>query len=232
MIVSITQPAYLPWAGYFDRIARSDLHIVLDSVPLQRGSRDRFTNRNRIRTPQGSQWLTIPVRTPSGQQPLIRDVVIDSSQRWQARHLGALVANYSRSAYFGEHAEWFESFYQHRWTRLTDVIEFSTGYLLDVLGIATRRITSSDLRAQGAKSECLLALCQEVGADVYLSGALGREYLDTAAFEEAGISIEYHEYNTPAYVQAFPGFVPNLSVVDLIANHGEMSNSILQGNTA
>jgi hypothetical protein len=232
MIVSIAQPAYLPWPGYFDRIARSDLHIVLDSVPIQRGNRDRFTNRNRIRTPAGSQWLTVPVRKPGGEQPLITEVMVDDSQRWQARHWGALIANYGQAASWGEHADWFEAFYRRPWVRLVDALECSTAYLLEVLGVGTRCIASSGLTAAGAKSDYILALCQEVAADVYLSGPLGRGYLDASAFERAGISIEYHDYAAPTYVQAFPGFVANLSAVDLIANHGARSRSILWGGPA
>ena len=232
MIVSISQPAYLPWPGYFDRIARSDLHIVLDSVPIQRGNRDRFTNRNKIRTPQGSQWLTVPLRKLSGQQPLIRDVLVDDSWHWQARHWGMLLAHYSRASHFADYSGWFEEFYDKKWTSLVDLLGYSTSFLLGVLGIHTRRISSSALKAHGAKSEYILALCREVGADVYLSGPQGREYLDIGSFESSGISIEYHDYVTPVYRQAFDGFVPNLSVVDLIANAGPMSLSILRRNAA
>lgn len=231
MIVSISQPAYLPWLGYFSRIARSDLAIVLDSVMLERGSKTRFTNRNKIRIPSGWTWLTVPVKTAGLGQPLICDVELDTTQRWAEKHFRAIHQNYSHAPYFGAHHDWLESFYRKSWTFLAPMLNESTSYLLKTLRIDTPLLFSSKMPVTGQKSQLILNLCKHVGADTYLSGPLGRDYLDLEAFAAAGVNLLFDDYAHPTYPQLHGGFAPYMSTIDLLFNCGHDSLRILQSGT-
>ena len=116
MIVSIMQPAYMPWLGYFDRIARSDVHVVLNDVTMDKNSKTKFANRNKIRTQQGWAWLTVPVKSFSqSSKVLINEIEIVSDNNWRKKHLKALHFNYSSSVYYSDYFAYFESFYKEKW---------------------------------------------------------------------------------------------------------------------
>jgi len=228
MIVSIAQPAYIPWLGYFDRISKSDIHIVLDNVMMDGSSKTKFANRNKIRTPNGWSWLTVPLRAVSrSDEKAISDLEITSGMNWPEKHWKTMQSNYSRSAYYSNYSDYFKSFYQQTWIYLAPMLEESTRFLLQELGIQTQQLKSSKLSPRSKKSDLILELCLIVGATTYLSGPLGRDYLDVDAFEKAGIDLKYHDYIHPSYDQCFDGFVPYMSVVDLLFNHGEKSLEIL-----
>jgi hypothetical protein len=229
MIVSINQPAYLPWLGYWDRIARSDLHIVLDHVQFEKNS---FTNRNKVRTREGWTWLTVPLRTSgSFGQLAINTVEIVPGAPWAKKHMRTLQESYARAPHFAAHAAFVERVYgkSEPWTHLGPVLREMTSYFMDALGIRTRLVYSSDLDVAGTKSDLVLNLCRHVGARTYLSGALGKQYLDEAAFAAAGIEVRYQDYQHPRYPQVFPEFEPYMGVVDLLFNCGPRSLDVLTG---
>lgn len=228
MIVSISQPAYIPWLGYFDRIHKSDVAVVLDSVMLERSSKTRFTNRNKIKTEQGWTWLTIPVKTAGLGQPLIRDVLVDNDQDWCQKHWRTIKHSYSKSPFFQDHYGWFEQFYSKRWISLNDLLETTTGYLLRSLGITTPTVSSTNLSAIGQKADLILNICKELGATKYISGPFGREYLNLSSFDAAGIEVIFHDYEHPQYKQTYGGFQPFMSTIDLLFNHGPKSLEILK----
>jgi hypothetical protein len=231
MIISINQPAYLPWLGYFDRIAKSDLSIVLDNVQIERNTSTSFTNRNKIKTIQKWTWLTVPIKTSKVNSLNINDIEIDYCQNWQKKHFLSLVHSYSRTPYFANHKDWFDSFYQKSFPLLTPMLRESTDYILKTLNIHTPLVYSSDLQVEGQKSDLILNLCQKVGATVYLSGPFGRDYLDVASFQSAGIELSFHDYQHPTYNQIHGQFEPYMSVVDLLFNCGSDSLQILQSDT-
>jgi len=225
MIVSINQPAYLPWLGYFDRIAKSDLHIILDHVQFEKNS---VTNRNKVRTATGWSWLSVPVLTKGHFGALAIDQIeIDCMSKWAKKHFTTLQSNYSRSAFYPHYSEYFENLYQQDWLRLAPMMHESTHYLLQQLGIQTPQLRSSELSPEAKKADLILELCIKAGAKTYLSGPFGRDYLDEDAFRKAGIELRYHDYVHPKYDQCFDGFEPYMSVVDLLFNHGEQSLDIL-----
>lgn len=225
MIVSINQPAYLPWLGYFDRIGRSDLHIVLDHVQFEKNG---MINRNRIRTPAGSQMLTVPAHTAGrfGHLP-INEIEISKQSGWARKHWQAVQQNYSKSAYFNTHREFFAATYAGTWRTLHELLRHVTGYLLTSLGIGTQILYSSDLRIKGRKQDLIMRLCHHVGATTYISGPLGRNYLDCELFKDAGIKLLFHDYQHPVYPQCYPGFESHLSIIDLLFNCGADSRTIL-----
>lgn len=231
MILSINQPAYLPWLGYFHRIAISDLHVVLDHVQFEKNS---FTNRNRVCTAQGSTWLTVPVRTKGrfGNLPISR-LEIAADGRWAGKHWATLSQAYARAPHFQEHAEFFRDTFDRRWHLLADLMTHLTSYLLDALRVETRCVRSSELDVRAAKSDLILDVCRTLNATHYLSGPVGRDYLDLNKFEEQGIGVVFHDYRHPTYPQCEPGFQPFMAAVDLLFNCGSDGSDILrQGQEA
>ena len=228
MIVSINQPAYLPWLGYFQRIAVSDLHIVLDHVQFEKNS---FTNRNKIRTHEGWQWLTIPLRTKGQFGSLeISQIEIDTASNWAKKHWSTIRQNYGKSPFFAVHAPFFEETYQQPYLKLNDLLWKTTIYLLEALGIRTPLRRSSEMNPQGHKDELVLDLCQKAGATLYLSGSLGRDYLREQMFTDANIRVNYQDYLHPQYSQIHGEFEPYMAVIDLLFNHGPESLVILTQN--
>lgn len=228
MIVSINQPAYLPWLGYFHRIAISDLHVVLDHVQFEKNS---YTNRNKVRIATGSTWLTVPLATSGRFGSLaINELEIAVGQPWATKHWRTLCQTYGRAPYFKQHAPFFEALYGRPWTHLAPMMEEITAYFLQAFGINTRLVFSSKLQSQGGKDELVLNLCREVGATTYLSGPLGRDYLRPEAFGEAGIALRYHDFTHPVYPQAYPGFEPYMAAIDLLFNCGPLSLEVLYQN--
>lgn len=226
MIVSINQPAYIPWLGYFDRILKSDLHVVLNHVQFEKNS---VTNRNKVRTSQGWTWLTVPLCTKGRFGNLaIQELEVNTSETWESKHWKTFLINYSRTPYFAEYASFFENLYQRKWDKLATLIEEINSHILQMLEIETRLVYSSELVPQGKKADLILELCKKLGATTYLSGPMGRNYLKEESFDSAGIKLQFHDYPHPEYKQAYPGFEPYMSVIDLLFNHGPKSLDILR----
>jgi hypothetical protein len=209
VIVTIMQPAYLPWLGYFHRISLCDLFIVLDHVQIDRNSKTGFAHRNKVRTRDGWCWLTVPLRTKGKHGQLyLNQLEIANDQAWAEKHWATLRQNYARAKFFAQHAAALEGIYALRWELLAQLARELTAYQLDAFGIRTPLRFSSEMGVEGAKDELILNLCRAAGAEVYLSGPFGRDYLRAELFEQAGVRIVFHDYNHPSYPQAHPGFEP------------------------
>lgn len=227
MLCAIHQPQYLPWLGYFDKIDRADVFVLLDDTQFKK---NEWQNRNRIKTSQGWQWLTVPVCHHLGLQ--IREVEPNSKVKWQRKHWQALLSNYGKAPYFREYADRLEAAYHREWANLAELNAFFIGELCDMLGMGAKLITSSTLPGdKGVATEALVNICSAVGADAYLSGAGGHDYVEEGRFQEAGISLSYQDYQHPVYPQLFGDFVSHLSVVDLLLNCGPSSLDVLRHNT-
>jgi hypothetical protein len=226
VIVSIHQPSYLPWLGYFDRIAASDLHVVLDIVQFEKNS---FINRNKIRTAEGWTWLTVPVETGGKFGDLaIERLHITDDPRWARKHRSAINQSYARALHFAQHAAFIDETYAMPWQRLVDLVERINGYLCDAFAIGTRIVKASSLGLTKSKSDLVLEICQKVGASTYLSGALGRDYLDRDAFERANIDVVFQDYRHPVYPQAHGGFEPAMAAIDLLFMCGPEAGKMLR----
>jgi hypothetical protein len=230
MKYSVHQPQYLAWLGFFDKIAKSDVFVVLDQVQYKHRE---YQNRNRIRTKDGWMWLSVPVLYSSG--VLMRDVMIDQARDWRSEHLKSLRSWYARAPYFEKHIGYFESLYAKPWSRLFDLNMDQLGFFLKELGITTRIVLESDLGAGGVKTERIVNIGRALGASTYLSGAGGKDYLDEPAFGAAGLGLEYQHFENPKYAQLFmkdkDDFVGYLSIVDLLFNEGPRSREILRTGT-
>lgn len=223
--VSIHQPGYLPWLGYFEKIASADMHVFLDTVQFEKNS---FDNRNRIRSHTGSIWLTVPVITRGKfGENYLNEAELDVKQPWQNKHWKTLSLNYAKAPYFSKYADFFEETYNNEWKTLLKLNLHLTRYLLNQLGINTELVMASELAVDGKKSDLVLNICKKLEATTYLSGALGKDYLEIENFENNDIEVVFQQYLHPEYKQMFPGFVSHLSIVDLLFNHGPESLNIL-----
>jgi hypothetical protein len=226
VLISIHQPHYLPWLRYFEKIARSDVFILLDDVQYEKNG---FQNRNKIKTPQGWSYLTVPVRKPT-RRP-IAAIEVDDANAWAQQHARALEISYRRAPYFAQYWPALAAHYERPWTHLAALNRALLDLLLEQLQITTRVIASSDLSVQGRGTERLAELCRAVGGDTYLSGAYAVDaYLDPATLQAAGIRLAFQEWRAPVYRQLYPaaGFVPDLSIVDLLFNEGPHAREILE----
>jgi len=226
MILSAHQPAYLPWLGYFDKIAKADVFVYLDSVQFEKNS---FTNRNRIKTPQGPQWLTIPVKMKGHLSNTLRDTEIDLTQPWRARHLKSIAMSYSRAEHFRSGFARLEGLFADQETLLAELCWRQLRFWLDELQIDTRIVRASTLPISDTKSDLVLQLCRHFGAQRYISGALGRDYLVAEDFAAAGIELEFQQFTAAAYPQQWGEFLPNLSIVDAWLNCGPAVSGLLEG---
>lgn len=227
MRAGILQPSYLPWLGYFDQMAQSDVFVIYDDVQYDR---DGWRNRNKIKTPQGWQWLTVPV-TVKG-KPDIRDVEVDNHAGWYQDHAKAIRQNYSRAPFFKDYVTEFEGAYRlGGWPKLINLNLHFLQCLKGILGIRTELVLASTLRCDNPdRVRRLIDLCRRLGADEFLEGSSGRNYLAVDGeklFAAEGITLQYHDYQHPVYPQLYGPFLPFLSVIDLIFNCGPESLSIL-----
>ena len=215
MRCAIVQPSYIPWRGYFDLIRRSDVFVFFDDVQYDRRG---WRNRNRIKTAEGSRWLTIPVHSRGAQiSGLPIHQVTMAGGEWPRQHLETLHRAYRKAPFFETYAEWLERVYAAPPELLADFTIATTVELAGMLGITgTRFLRSSALNVSGRKTERLLAVLRQVGATEYLSGPSARAYIEEQQFEAAGIALEWMEYDYPEYSQLHGAFDPHVSVLDLL----------------
>ena len=236
MIVAIHQPNFLPWLGYFDRMQRADLFILLDHVQFERRN---YQNRTRILLDGSAQWLTVPVQQHA-QTERINDKRIDNpanaEPRWWAyRHWKTLRHAYRAAPYLNDYAPTLRRILESRHERLVDLNLDLLKLVRDALNIRTPMVPSSELSAGGARSQLILNLCQAAGANTYLAGTGGsRDYIDREAFERAGIAIQWQKFNHPQYPQCASdgqacgrSCITGLSAIDLLLNAGPHSRTLL-----
>jgi hypothetical protein len=223
-VAVVLQPSYLPWLGYFAQLKQSDVFVIYDDVQFDKNG---WRNRNRIKTAQGAQWLTVPVLTTGQHRPANRDIAVDNKQAWGKKHLAALRQNYARAPYFAQTIATFEILYGQAWHRLLDLNVACFDAVNQLLGLRREIRFASELGVEGQGAERLIGICHKLEADRFYEGAAGRDYIDDTLFKDAGIAIEYQDYQHPVYPQLHGDFIPFLSVVDLLFNCGPKSLEIL-----
>jgi len=217
MIVAAHQPNYLPWAGYFYKMARCDVFVFLDSVQYSRTS---YTARCSIKRCDGrAGWLSVPVLKKGRYFQNISEVTIDNQRLWQAEHLKTLESCYTRTPHFKEYSWLLDLAYRQKWDNLSLLNRAVIIRMAEHLGIKTKFVNLSELNIDGRSTEMLVSLCRTLKADEYLSGAGGQKYLDREQFRQAGIGLRYTRYQPQPYPQLWGDFVPGLSVMDLLFNY-------------
>jgi len=225
MIVAAHQPQYLPWLGYFDKIDRADIFVLLDNVQFKK---NEWQNRNKIKTAQGWQWLTVPVMYKYPQ--LINEVTINNRVNWQHKQRQAMVSNYRKAPYYDMLEGFFKDIFSSSWQLISQLNIEAVKRLTAILGIDTPLYVASELGDfPQDPDERLIAITKHFGSDAYLAGAGGREYMDLDRYDKSGIKVVFQDFKHPVYSQLFGGFEPFMSVIDLIFNHGDKSLMIIRG---
>jgi len=222
-VISIRQPGYFPYLGFFKKIESVDTFVFLDDVQYARGDWD---NRNKIKTLDGSMWLTIPVLNKS--KEFLNEVKIDNTQNWNYKHKSAIKYNYENAPFFDLYWKDIELILNKKHTKLIELNIELINYFKLVLQIDTEIVFSSDLDITSIGSEKLCGICKELKADTYLSGELGQDYLDLNIFENNDIKVIFEKFQHPTYSQINSKFLPNMSIIDLLFNEGEKAINILR----
>lgn len=215
-VVGILQPSYLPWLGAFDLMAVCDTWVFLDDAQYTR--HPGWRNRNRIKTPKGPEYLTVPVRKAPLGTPIL-SIEIDSAQPWAARHRAKLVRAYEGCRGLPLVLDCVDPVLSAPPARLAPLCTDLTVRLAGALGLGPAFLHASELGIGGRGPERILQICRRLGARTYVNGAAGRALYERERFEEAGIDLVFQEYRHPEYDQPHPPFVSHLSVVDLLVSH-------------
>lgn len=211
------QPNYIPWKGVFDMISRVDTFVFYDDV--QYTARD-WRNRNKIKTAQGTHWISVPVLQDRDQ--LICDAKIDLTAHWQIKHYKAFQSAYKRAPFFDQYEYLLDELYMKQtWQKISDLDVFATKLIAKALGLNPTWVLASELNCQGAKDgEKILKICETLGCDYVLNGPAARAFVNDDMFKAKGIVTEYMTYEYEPYPQRFPPFVHEVTVLDTIFNCG------------
>jgi len=228
MILAVMQPTYLPWLGYFDLIDQSHVFVFHDNVQFEKQS---WQQRNRIKTSQGGQWLSVPVYQSSTQTIIEVSIVqIGTIADWRRKHWKSLATSYQKAPFWSTYGPVLEEVYQRKWEKLSELNIHLIHLFSRWLGLSSRVVRASELPSLPlARAERLVALCKMFEADVYLSPAGSRSYLESdELFQKNGISLVFQQYDHPEYPQLHGGFISHLSVLDLLMNCGPSALEIIR----
>jgi hypothetical protein len=213
----ISQPMLFPWVGLLEQAQLADTYVHYDDVQFSKGG---FLNRVQIKTAQGVQWLTIPIACAHSSTQII-DVQVNRTTGFREKHLRTLRQAYAQAPYRELMLDLVASVYATRSDWLADLTIASVEALWDAFSVRpSLSMRSSGLFVPGTNSERVLTLCQKLGATTYVSGHGGKNYLDHVAFHEAGIDVQYMNYECREYPQLHGIFTPFVSALDLLANLG------------
>jgi len=218
MILSGHQPEYLPYPGFFYKMLKADKFILVDHVQFEKKN---FQNRNKIQIRDGSIWLTVPVITKGKRFQKINEVEINNELPWAENHWKAIMLSYKNTPFFEEHADFFEQLYKKKWVKLVDLNLEIIKYIAEQLEIKKELLLSSDFDFKKNKDELLVEMCQKTNSDTYLSGKGGKAYVSEGLFEENKLNHIFSDFELKEYRQRFKPFAPNMSIIDLLFNHGK-----------
>ena len=225
-VAAIHQPNFLPWLGFFYKWSRSDIFVLYDNVQFVRRG---YINRVKIKTQRGDAWITVPVKQKGNYHQNIGDVEIDNETNWKRKLVGTLTANYSRAPFFKTYLCQLEDILAQEHTHLAQLNTAFLKWAARELGIDVPVVESSSLPdISGASTERLVSVCSAVGASHYLSGFGGQKYQEEELFLERNIQLQVYDFSHPQYSQLWEGFIPGMSVIDLLFNCGEQSSEILK----
>jgi WbqC-like protein family len=224
---AIVQSSYIPWKGYFDLIAYSDVFVLFDDV--QYTKRD-WRSRNQIKTPNGLLWLSIPVQVKGKYFQKISEVEVADSM-WAKNHWNSIRHAYHKARAFEQYESMFMKAYSDAsaMTNLSEINEMFTRLICNCLNLKTEIRRSEEFELQEDKTEKLVGICEQLGANKYVSGPAASSYIDSSKFESKNIELTYFDYsNYPEYDQLYPPFEHTVSVLDLLFNVGMESNNYLK----
>ena len=226
MIVAVHQPQFLPWLGYFHKILIADAFCLLDNVQFKK---NEWQNRNRIKTIQGWQWLTVPVKYRFSEK--INEVEINDAVNWRRKHLESLKYNYRKAPFYHDYVGVLENAYGMEWESISVLNCYLIENVRHALGIQNRPMARSSQMVGLSEdpTQRLVDICRAMGGDTYLSGADGPRYMDMETFRENGIDVMVQDFQHPVYPQQHGEFQSHLSIIDLLFNCGPRSAEIILG---
>jgi hypothetical protein len=223
--VAIHQPQYFPYPGFFHKLSMADVFVIMDDVQYDK----RYTNRNKILNPQGPLELTVPINKAQKFLPNL-SVEINNSIPWREDHWKKILMSYSNAKFFHLYKDYLEALYKKDWPMLFELDLETTKQTMNWLGIKIPVLRGSELNVPGKSTERLVNVCKKLGADTYISGVGGRSYIDEDLFKKSNINLVYQRYSAATYPQRFSDtFVPNLSIIDMLANVGAESMGLIIG---
>ena len=226
-VVVISQPMYFPWVGLFEQVALADVFVHYDNVQLPQGR--SFITRVQIKTANGPQWLSAPVKRGAGQ--LIQDVQLDTETDWQRKHLNALRHAYARSPHLDEMIALVESVHAKAQDSLNELNIAAIETVSDYLGLSTRFVRSSEHPTDSHSTQKLIDYCELHHATQYVTGHGALKYLNHDAFTARGIAVRVMDYQCIEYDQPHGTFTPYVSILDTIACLGRGARDIIQPQT-
>lgn len=218
-VVVIHQPDFMPYMGFFDRLVHSDVYVVLDQVQFEKNSKDKWTNRDQIKTKDGARWITVGVKK-SSRDALINQVELSEEHDWRNRHLNMIKENYRNAPYFYEIYPIIEEIYRYKSDKLVDFNMNALEKVLSILDISIGIVYASSLGVKGHSNQLLINIIKQLDCKYYLSGVGAKAYCDEKLFQEEGIKIMWQDYKHPIYEQQYEGFIPYLSILDVLFNCG------------
>ena len=216
MIISIHQPNYLPYPGFFHKVNHSDVLIVQDVTKFD----ERFSNRNKIISSTEWTWLTVPIKK-NHKDYLLKDVQIFNDLKWNKVHRKKLESAYNKSNFFNKYNTDLNLILEQKWEMLLELNMAIIKKIFDWLKIKTKIVYESEIGIEGEATNRLINICKAVNADVYLSGDMGHDYLNEELFKQNEIELKYQNYTPKQYNQILSReFIPNLSIIDMLSNIG------------
>ena len=224
MKIAIHQANYFPYPGFFHKINQADVFVIQDDIKFV----NKITNRNKIISSSGYTWINVPIK--KGHQSLpIMDVKINNEIPWKKINFKKVCAGYNKAKFFHLYKDFFENLYKKEWNNIFDLNFETIKQVLIWLNIKTKIVIESELDVSGQHTERLVNVCKKLGADTYISGIGGKKYLDEKLFEKNKIILKYQNYAPIRYLQhTSKSFIPNLSIIDLLANVGSESGKLLK----
>jgi hypothetical protein len=225
MVISVNQPYYFPFVGFFYKAYLSDSFVILDDVQFPRGT--TWMTRNRFKNAQGSLWMTVPVIKKGLGLQKINAVRIYHDSRWAKKHLQSLKNAYARSPYFREHLKFLEDLFSTKFEKLIHLNLKIIRYLMQQLQVDTNVVLSSELEICAKGDKLLLEICSKLGASQLLVQKAAKKYIDFNRLSAEGIKLNDFRPRSPVYPQLWGDFIPNLSALDLIFNCGPKAHDIM-----
>ena len=217
---SLRQPCFIPWLGFFHELKASDIHVFLDDVQY---GKDSWNNRNKIRSgpdEEGWSWLTVPVLTKGQSDQKLNTTRVDYTKKWREKHLRTLKYHYAKAPYFDEVFTILKTLYDYNFWHLVCFNTAFISFMAWKLDLKCKFVTASEIGYEGKKLDLVIDICKKTAADTYITGILGKDYIDEQRFKDEGITLIWNEYTPPEYHQVYEPFIPSLSIIDAWANIG------------
>jgi len=226
MKIAIHQANYFPYLGFFHKINQADVFVIQDDIKFV----NKVTNRNKIISSSGYTWINVPIKKGHKSLPIM-EVKINNEIPWGKINFKKICAGYNKAKFFHQYKDFFENLYKKEWENIFDLNFETIKQVLSWLDIKTKIVIESELDVSGQTTERLVNVCKKLGADTYISGIGGKKYLDEKLFEKNKIILKYQNYTPIKYTQHMSkSFIPNLSIIDSLANVGPESRKLLKEN--